>query len=67
MYNIVCMENNNELEYFLLIPGNHTAVLNNNEYILILINGEIRRPVLLNYPHHKFEKYLKYFKKVNWN
>lgn len=63
----MCMKNNEELEYFLLIPADRLPLMDVNEYILIHVKGQIRMPVLLNYPYNEFEKNLRFFKKMNWN
>ena len=54
-------------EYFMLIPTYDAPRVNDTEFILIMTKGDIRRPVLLKYPRHRFDRKLRYFKKLNWN
>lgn len=56
-----------DFEFYLLIPTFYAPRIQDNEFILILNKGDIRKPVILTYPGHKFERKLKYFKKLNWN
>lgn len=67
MYNLICMKDDEELGYFLLINSDRSFILESDEYILIFAKSQIRKPVLLYYKHHEFEKHLRYFKKLNWN
>lgn len=61
------MKDDEELEYFLLIPADRAPLLEDDEYILILNKGKIRRSVLLYYNHNKFGQHLRHFKKIIWN
>jgi hypothetical protein len=61
------MKNDEELGYYLLITSDRAPLLEVDEYILIYAKSKIRRPVLLYYKHHGFERHMRYFKKINWN
>ena len=65
MYNISCMKENKESESYMLLPT-FSAYKFNNEFILIITKDGIRKPVLIKYFHHSFDRKLRYFK-MNWN
>lgn len=58
-----------ELEHYLLIPTYQAPRIQDNEFILIMTKGDIRKPVLLTYPKHRFDRKLRYVRKqlINWN
>lgn len=61
------MKNDKESEYFMLLPTNDTSALNDNEFVLVISKGDIRKPVLITYPRNSFDRKLRYFKKISWN
>lgn len=54
-------------EHYLLIPTYQTSRLTDDEFILVLVKGELRKPVILTLPKNRFERKLRYYKKLSWN
>jgi len=59
---------NDEYEYYLLIPTYDSQRIQDREFLLIMNKGEIRKPILLTYPRHRFDRKLKICRKlIIWN
>ena len=67
MYNKACMKKE-EFEFYTLTPTYEAPRIQDKEFLLIMNKGEIRKPVLLNYPRHRFDRKLKICRKlIIWN
>jgi len=57
-----------EFEFYLLIPTFEAPRIQDKEYLLIINKGAIRKPALLTYPRHRFDRKLKICRKlIIWN